>query len=121
MNRPNQGAYAPRSPIPGRKMSKRFDLQGHRGARGLKPENTLPSFEVAFDLGVTSIETDVHLTMDGVPVLAHDGWVSRSHYRRLEKSDQPDFFRKVPLAGLTLDQLRAYRGDRNPDPGRFPQ
>jgi glycerophosphoryl diester phosphodiesterase len=32
-----------------------FDLQGHRGARGLKPENTLPAFEVAFDLGVTSI------------------------------------------------------------------
>ena len=49
-----------------------FDLQGHRGARGLKPENTLPAFEVALDLGVTSIETDVHLTKDGVPVLAHD-------------------------------------------------
>jgi glycerophosphoryl diester phosphodiesterase len=36
-----------------------FNLQGHRGARGLKPENTLPAFEVALDIGVTSIETDV--------------------------------------------------------------
>ena len=34
-----------------------FDLQGHRGARGLKPENTLPAFEVAFDLGVASVES----------------------------------------------------------------
>ena len=48
-----------------------FELQGHRGARGLKPENTLPSFEVALDCGVTSLETDVHLTRDGVP--ASDG------------------------------------------------
>ena len=53
-------------------MHPRFDVQGHRGARGLRPENTLPGFELAFDLGVTSIETDVHLTKDHVPVLIHD-------------------------------------------------
>ena len=51
---------------------KPFELQGHRGARGLKPENTLPSFEAALDVGVASIETDIHLTADGVPVLFHD-------------------------------------------------
>src|SRR6516225_5782720 len=51
--------------------SKVFELQGHRGARGLKSENTLPAFEVAFDLLVSSIETDVHLTADSVPVLFH--------------------------------------------------
>ena len=39
-----------------------FDLQGHRGARGQRPENTLPSFEAAFDAGVTSVETDLLLT-----------------------------------------------------------
>src|SRR5438270_13490333 len=49
----------------------RFDLQGHRGARGLKPENTLPGFEIAFDVGVTTVETDIHLTSDGVPVPYH--------------------------------------------------
>ena len=53
-------------------MAAVFDLQGHRGARGLKPENTLPSFEVALDLGVTSIETDIHLTRDAVPIVFHD-------------------------------------------------
>ena len=31
-------------------MAARFELQGHRGTRGLKPENTLPSFEIAFEL-----------------------------------------------------------------------
>ncbi|MCP4427904.1 MAG: glycerophosphodiester phosphodiesterase, partial [Chloroflexi bacterium] len=33
-----------------------FDAQGHRGARGLKPENSLPAFETALDLGVTTLE-----------------------------------------------------------------
>lgn len=56
-----------------------FILQGHRGARGLKLENTLPSFEIAIDVGATSIETDVHLTRDGVPVLIHDPQLPDSH------------------------------------------
>ncbi len=49
-----------------------FDLQGHRGARGLAPENTLPGFEQALAIGVTTLETDVALTRDGVLVLSHD-------------------------------------------------
>src|SRR5271166_4871461 len=53
-------------------MSRSFVLQGHRGARGLKPENTLPSFEIALDLGVSSVETDLHLTRDQHLVLFHD-------------------------------------------------
>jgi glycerophosphoryl diester phosphodiesterase len=84
-------------------MPPAFDLQGHRGARGLKPENTLPAFEVAFDLGVTTVETDLHLTRDGVPVLCHDPVLGGR-----------------PVRGLSLAELRSYRVDRNPDPGRFP-
>ena len=49
-----------------------FDLQGHRGTRGLMPENTLPAFEKAIVLGVTTLETDLALTKDGVLVLSHD-------------------------------------------------
>jgi len=81
-----------------------FDLQGHRGARGLKPENTLPGFEVALDLGVTSIETDIHLTADGVPVLIHDPTLSDGRL----------------VSSLTLTQLRGHHADANPDPKRFP-
>src|SRR5688572_6619937 len=49
-----------------------FDLQGHRGARGHAPENTLPGFELAAAMGVTTLELDVGVTRDGVMVIHHD-------------------------------------------------
>jgi glycerophosphoryl diester phosphodiesterase len=49
-----------------------FDLQAHRGGRALLPENTLPAFEHALTLGVSTLETDLALTSDGVLVLSHD-------------------------------------------------
>src|ERR671915_935500 len=49
-----------------------FDLQGHRGARGHAPENTLPSFELAVAMGVDTLELDVGVTRDGVVVIHHD-------------------------------------------------
>jgi len=49
-----------------------FDLQGHRGARGLAPENTLAAFRKALEVGVTTLELDVHVTRDGVVVVTHD-------------------------------------------------
>jgi glycerophosphoryl diester phosphodiesterase len=48
------------------------ELQGHRGARGLLPENTLPSFARALELGVDTLELDVGVTRDGVVVIHHD-------------------------------------------------
>lgn len=48
------------------------EVHGHRGARGLRPENTLPGFVHALDLGVDVIELDVGLSSDGVVVLGHD-------------------------------------------------
>src|SRR5262245_31234160 len=64
------------------KRKRAFDLQGHRGARGLRPENTLPSFEAAFDAGVSTVETDIHLTADGVAVIFHDDTLSERLCRR---------------------------------------
>src|SRR3990172_6195961 len=49
-----------------------FDLEGHRGARGLAPENTLPAFARALSIGVTTLELDVGITEDGVVVVHHD-------------------------------------------------
>ena len=49
-----------------------FDLQGHRGTRGLAPENTLASFARALMIGVNTLETDIAITRDGVLVLSHD-------------------------------------------------
>ena len=67
-----------------------FIIQGHRGARAVRPENTLPSFEAALDAGATSLETDVHLTADGVPVLVHDPQLSEAIFRPIrETADLP--------------------------------
>ena len=49
-----------------------FDLQGHRGARGLAPENTLAAFSRALAIGVTTIEMDAAITKDDVVVVSHD-------------------------------------------------
>ena len=49
-----------------------IEIQGHRGARGLLPENTIPAFEHAIELGVDVLELDLGLTRDGVPVVHHD-------------------------------------------------
>jgi glycerophosphoryl diester phosphodiesterase len=95
-----------------------FNLQGHRGARGRKPENTLPSFEAAFDAGVRSVETDVHLTRDGVAVLYHDALLHDPPCTRIGP-DAPSLVPPLLISGLSLGELRAYRADRNPDPLRF--
>lgn len=49
-----------------------FDLQGHRGARGLAPENTLPGFALTLGVGVTTLETDLAVSSDGVLLISHD-------------------------------------------------
>lgn len=59
-----------------RAQSSSFDLEGHRGARGLFPENTLPAFMHALELGVTTLEMDVVITSDEQVVVSHDPWMS---------------------------------------------
>lgn len=51
---------------------------GHRGAMGHAPENTLPSFARAIEMGADFLECDVHLTRDGVPVVIHDAGLERT-------------------------------------------
>jgi glycerophosphoryl diester phosphodiesterase len=55
-------------------QSDTFDLQGHRGARGLMPENTIPAFLKAVDLGVNTVEFDVVVTGDGKVLVSHEPW-----------------------------------------------
>src|SRR5882762_8005222 len=54
----------------------KFDIQGHRGCRGLMPENTIPAFMYAIDLGVTTLEMDLAVTKDKQLVVSHEGWMS---------------------------------------------
>ncbi|MEA3192803.1 MAG: glycerophosphoryl diester phosphodiesterase [Betaproteobacteria bacterium] len=83
-----------------------MDVQGHRGTRGHLPENTLPAFERALEIGVDTLEMDCGITKDGVVVIHHD--------RRLN----PDFARgpdgkwvSAPaptIFELTFQQLQQY-------------
>ena len=53
-----------------------LDIEGHRGARGLMPENTIPAMIKAVDLGVTTLEMDAHITNDQQVILSHDDHIN---------------------------------------------
>jgi glycerophosphoryl diester phosphodiesterase len=83
-----------------------FDLQGHRGARGLAPENTLAGFARALAVGVTTLELDCGVTGDGVVVVSHDRLLNPDHTR-----DAAGNFLAAPgpaIVDLTWEELRAY-------------
>lgn len=56
----------------GNKEAASFDKQGHRGCRGLMPENTIPAMLKAVDLGVNTLEMDIVFTADNVAILSHE-------------------------------------------------
>src|SRR5262249_50216744 len=91
-----------------------FDLQGHRGARGLAPENTLPSFELALDTGVSTRETHLHVTPHGQAVLFHDECISPRTCTPAPPSEKL-------IATLALAELRRFQVSTNAERARFPQ
>ncbi|NCF67904.1 MAG: hypothetical protein GWP61_18215 [Chloroflexi bacterium] len=105
-----------------------FDVQGHRGARGLRPENSLPAFETALDLGVSTLELDLHFTADQQVVIWHDDKIDKEKCgldpdTAVDVRDPDslvDWGSELMISQLTLEQVQAYRCDRNPDPERFP-
>jgi glycerophosphoryl diester phosphodiesterase len=60
------------APIDYNKMQTTFDYQGHRGCRGLMPENTIPAMVNALGMGVTTLEMDVVITKDKKLILSHE-------------------------------------------------
>lgn len=105
-----------------------LDVQGHRGARGLKPENTLPAFETALDLGVSTLELDLHFTADGEVVVWHDAAIDgeKCGLAPDAPSDVPDPDdvlvpeQDLFIAGLTRAQLAGYECNRNPSASSYP-
>ncbi len=97
-------------------------IEGHRGARGLKPESTMPAFETALDLGVTALEFDLHLSADNQIVVWHDPSFGTDKCRFADRvntgQDYPS--EGISVASVTAEQLADYVCDLNPDPGRFP-
>jgi glycerophosphoryl diester phosphodiesterase len=83
-----------------------FDLQGHRGARGLAPENTLEAFETALRIGVTTLELDLAMTKDDVLVVSHDRRLNPDHTR----GPDGQFLEREgpPIRSLTLAEVQRY-------------
>jgi len=80
--------------------AERVLVHGHRGARALRPENTLPAFEYAISIGVDALEMDIAVTKDDVLVVSHDPYL-------------PDTICSGPkskpvIRTLSLEELRAY-------------
>lgn len=78
----------------------RIEIQGHRGCRGLMPENTIPAMLHALDLGVTTLETDVVITADSIPLLSHEPFFNH------EISLQPN---GLPIAETDERNFNIYR------------
>ncbi len=91
-----------------------IDLQAHRGGRGLMPENTLPAFENALRIGVTTLELDTAITRDGVVVIGHDPLLNPDIVRG---ADGKWLEKKGPsIRSLTYAQLQQYDiGRLNPE------
>jgi len=69
-----------------KKRLERFDVSAHRGGRGLRPENTLPSFESGLDQLATTLETDTGVTTDGVSMIWHDQYFNPRSCRHVDGS-----------------------------------
>lgn len=98
-----------------------FSTEGHRGARGLMPENSLPAMKKAIDLGVTTLEMDTHISSDGKVFLAHDHYVNPIFTldpdgKEIPASDN----KKYAFYQMPYDQIRRYDVGSKPHP-TFPQ
>lgn len=95
-----------------------FDIQGHRGARGLFPENTIPGFIAALDIGVTTLEMDVVISKDRQVVVSHDPWFARAICLRPDGRRIPRFARRRHrLYHMTYEEIAAFDAGtlRHPD------
>jgi len=91
-----------------------FDLQGHRGTRGLRPENTLAGFAHAAAIGVSTLEMDLAVTRDGVLVIAHDPFLNPDLVRG--PGDRWLATKGPAIHELNLAELQRYDiGRINPD------
>ena len=97
-----------------------LDIQGHRGARGLLPENTIPAFIKAIDEGVTTLELDVVVTKDKKIVLSHEPFLSHEICLTLQGSGiNKKEERLFNIYQMTYEEVREFDCGSKPHP-RFP-
>ncbi len=97
--------------------AKLLEVQGHRGARWVRPENTLPAFEYAIQVGVDTLELDMLITKDGQVVVHHDPVLNPDICLDPQGKKISD---KISIRSLTLKELKSYDCGSLVNP-RFPQ
>ncbi len=86
-----------------------FDLEGHRGCRGLMPENTIPAFLKAIDIGVTTLEMDAAITKDNQVVISHDPYFN--HYITTKPDESfvsAEEEKSLKIYGMTYNEVKKY-------------
>ena len=85
------------------------NIQGHRGARGLYPENTLTAFIEAIKLGVKTLELDVVISADKQVVVSHEAWMN-SHFCSMPEGTpvQPSAEKKLNLFQMPYSEIKRY-------------
>jgi len=98
-----------------------IDTQGHRGCRGLMPENTIPAMIAALNMGVTTLEMDAVITKDKKVVLSHEPFFNHEITTKPDGSfiDERDE-RKFNIYQMTYDEVKTYDVGMKPHP-RFPK
>jgi len=98
-----------------------FDKEGHRGCRGLMPENTIPAMIKALDLGVTTLEMDIAITKDKQPVLSHEPWFAQDITTKPDGTYMKDLEeRTFVIYWMTYEQVKTFDVGMKPHP-RFPR
>jgi glycerophosphoryl diester phosphodiesterase len=99
-----------------------FDIQGHRGCRGLMPENTIPAMLKALDLGVTTLEMDVVITKDNKVVVSHEPWMEKEITTKPDGSFINTTVESMGYNIYKMDyaEVKTYDVGMKPHP-RFPQ
>ena len=84
-----------------------FDWQGHRGARGLMPENTIPAFLKALDLGVTTLELDLAVSADNQLIISHEPWLNHEICSKADGSPvKKEEAESLAIRKMTADELK---------------
>ncbi|MBO0950187.1 glycerophosphodiester phosphodiesterase [Fibrella sp. HMF5405] len=98
-----------------------YDLQGHRGCRGLMPENTIPAFLKALELGVNTLEMDVVISQDGQVVVSHEPYFNSLFSTKPDGMPvTKDEEKNLVLYKMPYAEIKRYDVGANGNP-RFPE
>ena len=98
-----------------------LDVQGHRGARGLFPENTIEGFKRTIELDISTLELDLVITKDYIPIVYHDFYINPNLCLD-ENGDSINNKKNYLIYDNTLREIKQYDcGSLNPDLERFPE